>query len=140
MDTKRSRAGAAGSTNFQCAACNKGSCRKAVIEDWSSAVCQVSKLLFALFYFILIILAIIHVISKHENGIHCRNEPLWKERKQHIFTRRQARSTRPVLWRKRRWTYGLRVGGLDVFQPTSTHGWTKLIGPDPLIHGLLLLF
>jgi hypothetical protein len=20
------------------------------------------------------------------------------------------------------------VGGLDVFQPTSTHGWTKLIG------------
>ena len=31
---------------------------------------------------------------------------------------------RPVLWRKRRWTY---VGGLDVFQPTSMHGWTKLI-------------
>jgi hypothetical protein len=20
------------------------------------------------------------------------------------------------------------IGGLDVFQPTSTHGWTKLIG------------
>jgi hypothetical protein len=51
MDTKRCRAGAAGSTNFQCVACNKGSCRKTVIDDWSSAVRQVSKLLFALFYF-----------------------------------------------------------------------------------------
>ncbi len=57
--------------------------------------------------FILIILAVIHVISNHENEIHCRIETRWKERKQHIFTRRQARSTRPVLWRKLRWTYGL---------------------------------
>jgi hypothetical protein len=87
-------------------------------------------------HFILIILAIIHwhLISKHENGIHCRNEPRWKELKQHIFTRCQARSMRPVtvLWRKLRWTNGGSMacseGGLGVFQPTSTHGWTKLIG------------
>ena len=51
MDTKRCSAGAAGSTNFPCVACNKGSCRKTVIDDWSSAVCQVSSQLFALFYF-----------------------------------------------------------------------------------------
>ncbi len=122
MDTKRCSAGAAGSTNFPCVACNKGSCRKTVINDWSSAVCHVSTLLFALFYFILIILAIIHVISKHENGIYCRNEPRWKERKQHIFTRRQARSMRPVLWRKRRWTNGLqrrRSGCISANQ----HAW-----------------
>jgi hypothetical protein len=51
MDTKRCSAGAAGSTNFLCVACNKGSCRQTVIDDWSSAVRQVSTLLFALFYF-----------------------------------------------------------------------------------------
>ena len=53
MDTKRCSAGAAGSTNFPCVSFNKGSCRKTVIDDWSSAVCQVSTLLFAfkLFYY-----------------------------------------------------------------------------------------
>jgi hypothetical protein len=51
MDTKRCSAGAAGSTNFPCVACIEGSCRKTLIDDWSSAVCQVSSLLFALFYF-----------------------------------------------------------------------------------------
>jgi hypothetical protein len=34
--------------------------------------------------FILIFLAIIHVVSKHENGIYCRNEPRWKDRKQQV--------------------------------------------------------
>jgi len=51
-----------------------------------------------------------------------RNEPRWKERKQHIFTRRQARSMRPVLWRKRRWTNGLqrrRSGCISANQ----HAW-----------------
>jgi hypothetical protein len=51
MDTKRCSSSAAGGTNFPCAACNKGSCRKTVIDDWSSAVCQVVSLLFALFSF-----------------------------------------------------------------------------------------
>jgi hypothetical protein len=51
MDTKRCSTGAAGSTNFACVDCNKGSCRTTVIDEWSSAVCQVSSLLFALFYF-----------------------------------------------------------------------------------------
>jgi hypothetical protein len=122
MDTKRCSAGSAGSTNFPCVACYKGSCRKTVFDDWSSAVCQIPTLLFALFYIYLIILAIIHVISKHENGIHCRIEPRWKERKQHIFIRRQARSMRPVLWRARRWTYGLqrrRSGCISA----SQHAW-----------------
>ena len=72
--------------------------------------------------FILIILAIIHVISNHENGIHCRIEPRWKERKQPSFTRRHPRSTGPVLWWKRRRTYGLqhrRSGCISADQ----HAW-----------------
>jgi hypothetical protein len=72
--------------------------------------------------FLLIILAIIHSISKHGNGIHCRNEPLWQELKQHIFTRRQAQSMCPVLWRKLLWTHVLqrrRSGCISANQ----HAW-----------------
>ncbi len=72
--------------------------------------------------FILIVLAIIHTISKHENWIHCRNEPRWQERKQHIVTRCQARSMCPVLWRKWRWTHVLqrrRSGCISANQ----HAW-----------------
>ena len=70
----------------------------------------------------LIILAIIHVISNHENGIHCRIEPRTKERKQHSFTRRQPRSTGPVLGRQWRWTCGLhhRLSGCI---SANQHAW-----------------
>ncbi len=129
MDTKRCSAGAAGRTNFPCVARNKGSCRKTVIDDWSSAVCKVSTLLFALFYFYF------NYFSNYTS--------YFKTRKSDFIAAtspagrcESSISSLVVRHDQRALSYGgsggglmaWSVGGLDVFQPTSTHGWMKLIG------------
>jgi hypothetical protein len=128
MDTKRSRAaraGAAESTNFTCVACNKGSYRKAVIDGWSSAVCQCNvPALFALFYF---------YFNHFSNYTHNFKTRKWDSlQKRAPLAEAEAaylNSSSCAL------SYGgsgggrisCSVGCLDVFQPTSTHCWTKLV-------------
>jgi hypothetical protein len=131
MDTKRRRSGAAESTNFPCVARNKRSYWKALIDGWSSAICKVSTLLFALFYYYLNYLAIIHIRSKDENGIWAVfiAETSPAGRSGSSISSLVVRHDQCAL------SYGgsgggrrsCSVGGLDVFQLTSTHGWTKLI-------------
>jgi hypothetical protein len=74
------------------------------------------------------------IISKDETAIRVsidyRNKPLWQERKQDIFIRRQARPMCPVLWRMRRrmqavWMYFSQPVRMDVrnLLPKASTDW-----------------
>jgi hypothetical protein len=99
---------AANNTNFPCATPNTGIYQKAVIifDVQSRLSLQVQNYFLHYSTIIIIFLTIILIISKVEAvilvSIHCRNEPLWQERKQHIITpHRRPRSMCPVPWRMR---------------------------------------
>jgi hypothetical protein len=130
MDTKGNRAGAAESTNIPYVTHNKGSNRKAVIEVWIPLSVKFQHYYLHYSTIIPIILAIIHIISKDENAI-------WAGFIAETSPFGSGNSISSLVVRHDQCALSYRgsgggrrsssIGGLDVFQPTSTHGWTNHI-------------